>query len=136
MANKLLDNSNGDVGMRNEVREGMTQAFNNENAYKFFCGQVGLSSIGFGLHFKSWILFGVLFLVPVFAFMLAAKHKSFRVVALIFAIVYTAGWAIGGYLIGSLFSLSASIVIGIIGLLCGIGCNQGAFAYFKDSLQE
>ncbi|MDD4510258.1 MAG: hypothetical protein PHY23_05080 [Oscillospiraceae bacterium] len=118
--------------MKDTIRAGMTQAFVNEDIFKAFAGQVGLSAIGFGLQFKSWILFGVLFLAPIFVFMFATKHKILRIISLVFAGVYTVGWAVGGYLIGSLFSLSASIVLAIIGLLCGAGCNRGAIVYFKD----
>lgn len=119
--------------MKNDIRAGMTQAFISEGIFKAFCGQVGLSAIGFGLQFKSWILFGVLFLVPIFTFMFSARHKAFRIMALVFAVLYTAGWAYAGYLVGSLFGLSASIVLGIIGLLCGAGCNRGALTYYRDT---
>jgi hypothetical protein len=120
--------------MKNKFRQGALQALVSDEIFKAFAGQVGIIAIILGLQFKSWYLFGALFIAPCFIFMYHKKHKIFEIIALILCIAYTFCWAFVGYQIGSLFDISASIVLSIIGLLCGVGVNRGALQYYKDIL--
>lgn len=108
------------------VRKGMTQAkFNDENS-SIMIGEMMLISAVAGLAASSWWWFGGVFLGFVVA-------MSIRPLAKVLAFVLSLGWGIVGYGIGMVFdSQAASVVLGLLGFMCGIGMHMSALQWFQD----
>lgn len=109
-----------------DVRKGVTNAkFNEENSNILF-GEITILSIFLGVFFKSWWIFGLVFLGCIIAL-------RFERIALFMCIGFSIVWGVIGYGIGTLFdSIGASVVLGIIGLLSGLGANLRALEWVKD----
>lgn len=118
--NKTMEN------IENDVRKGITNAkFNEENSTILF-SQITLLSIGLGIYFKSWWVFGG----TILGFLIGLNIKP---LAVIICILLSVGWGLVGYGIGLLFeSNPASIVLAIIGLLSGLGTNFSGLQWVED----
>ena len=109
----------------NEVRKGVTNAkFNEDNSGILFLEVLIVSAV-IGFVLTSWIYFGLSIFVMMFCLL-------FRPLAVLLSLVISIGWGIIGYLIGTLFSHDASIVLGIIGLLSGLGMHMSAIQWTRD----
>ena len=94
----------------NDVRKGMTNAQFNEKQSGILMTEIFIIAVVCGLYFTSWWVFGGVLLV-----------------------LLSVGWGAVGYGIGSMFgSTGASIVLGVIGLLAGVGSHLGALQWAKD----
>jgi hypothetical protein len=108
------------------VRKGLTQAkFNDENS-GIMMAEMTLIAIAAGLVTSSWWWFGGVFL----GFIVAV---NIRPLANVLAFVLSLGWGILGYGIGMFFdSQAASVVLGVLGFLCGLGLHLSALQWFRD----
>ncbi|MEZ2660493.1 hypothetical protein [Aneurinibacillus aneurinilyticus] len=109
-----------------DVRKGITNAkFNEENSNILF-GEITLLSIFLGVFSRSWWVFGLVFLGCIIAL-------RFKRTALFMCIGFGITWGIIGYGIGMIIdSIGASVVLGVIGLLSGIGANIRALEWVND----
>lgn len=110
----------------NDVRRGVTNAkFNEENSNILF-SQITIVSIGLGIYYSSWWVFGG----AILGFIICLNIKTLSV---ILAILLSLGWALIGYFIGIFFeSNPASIVLAIIGFLSGLGANFSGLQWVED----
>ncbi|GED14887.1 hypothetical protein [Aneurinibacillus migulanus] len=110
-----------------DVRKGITNAkFNQENSNILF-GEIVFLAIFLGIWSSSWWVFGGIFLGCIIALL-------FKPLAFGLCICFGIAWGVIGYVIGAFFieNLGASVVLGIIGLLCGLGANLSALEWAKD----
>ncbi|ART82033.1 hypothetical protein CBP31_04850 [Oceanisphaera profunda] len=112
--------------MSDDVRKGITKAqFNEDNANILFA-EIGITAIAVGVYFQSWFWGGGVLL----ALMICLFIKQ---IAILLILVFSVGWAVAGYFIGGIFESSqASIVLAILGFLCGLGANISALEWTKD----
>ena len=114
-----------------EFRDRIIEANIIEDAIKYFSYQIAIVAIVLGLKFGSWIVFGVLYIAPLAIFILSSKLKLCRMLAIGLCALYIFLWGYIGFLIGSIFSISASIVLCLIFLIPGIAYNWCSFEYFN-----
>lgn len=117
--------------MKRTIRDAIIEAKLTDEMMNTFYGQIGIAAILGGLYLQSWIAFGVLLLVPLAIYLFSSKVKWCRIASIILSGIYALGWAITGFLIGWIFSISASIVLCIIFLLPGVAYNWCAINYFR-----
>ena len=118
--------------MKGTIRDAIIEAKLTDEMINTFIAQIGICAIIGGLYLKSWIAFGLLLLGPLAVFVLSKWYKPCRIAAIVLAVIYTVLWVLAGVLIGSMFSVSASIVLAIIFLLPGVGYNWCAINYFRQ----
>ncbi|WP_217511854.1 hypothetical protein [Vibrio metschnikovii] len=110
----------------NEVRKGVTNAKFNEEQSGILFGEMTIISIVIGLYAQSWWIFGITLAGLIIALFIP-------IIAIPLMVVLSIGWGIIGYGIGALFgSTGASVVIGIIGFVAGIGVHFSALQWAKD----
>ena len=110
----------------NDVRKGMTNAQFNEKQSGILMTEIFIIAVVCGLYFTSWWVFGGVLLGLIIGLFIPQ-------VAIPFIILLSVGWGAVGYGIGSMFgSTGASIVLGVIGLLAGVGSHLGALQWAKD----
>ena len=110
----------------NEVRKGMTNAKFNEEQSGILFGEIFIISSGLGLYTQSWWIFGTTFIGLIIALFIPA-------IAIPLMIILSIGWGIIGFGIGAIFgSTGASVVLGIIGLLAGLGVHFAALQWAND----
>lgn len=117
--------------MKKELKKGIIDAHLTEESIHTFVGQIGVCAIVAGLYFHSWIVFGASLLVPLCVFLFSSKIRWCQILSIVFSCIYALIWACVGFLIGSVFSLSASIVLMILFLFPGAGYNWMAIDYFR-----
>ena len=111
---------------RIDVRASITQAKFNEESVNTLFAEIAIAAIALGLLTKSWWIFGIAFV----GLILGLRFRKF---AVILCIIFSLCWGVAGYFVGALFSsLSASIVLAIIGLLAGLGGNFAAIEWVRD----
>ena len=113
-----------------EIRNRIIEANVIEEVIKYFTGQIAIVAIALGLIFSSWIVFGIVLLFPLAIFILSGRLKICKWLSLGLCLIYVVLWGYIGFLIGSMFSLSASIVLCLIFLIPGVACNWCMFNYF------
>ena len=107
-----------------DVRRGMAQYELNQTGANLLATQYLIVSIILGVYFRSWWVFGGVFLGAVI------MPKSLK---LIMAILMPIGAGVGVYLIADwLFSVGAGVVLGIITTLALIGANLSGLTYYED----
>jgi hypothetical protein len=123
--------SNSQPSVTAGVRAGIGQSKLTEDAWKVLLLEVILISIGLGLWQESWWVCGGSFLGLLFLGGIAASNKP---LAIFFAIGVGILWGLVGFGAGTLFDKSggASLILGIIGLLAGIGIHFNALQYIQD----
>lgn len=110
----------------NDVRKGMTNARFNEEQMGILSGEIAIIAIVAGIYTKSWLIFGATFVG-------LAAALAFPIVAIPLMVLLSIGWGVIGYSIGSLVgSKDASVVLGIIGLLAGLGVHMAAIKWVED----
>ena len=109
-----------------DVRKGVTNAVFNEEAFGKLAIQMFALSVFLGIYTESWFIFAFVLIGLIAVFVL------FRSLAFIIVVGFSLGWGYIGYLIGSLFGLEASIVLGILALLVGLGTNWAGLEYAED----
>ncbi|EER8911877.1 TPA: hypothetical protein ACNCEW_003490 [Escherichia coli] len=108
------------------VRKGVTNAKFNEEQSNILFIEIGILSILIGLMSKSWWAFGGSFLGLIFSLRI-------KFLAIPLMIVFSLVWGAIGYSIGALFeSTAASIVLGIIAFLSGLGTHLAAVQWAND----
>ncbi len=114
------------LGSPGPVRAGVVNARLNEQSANVVIGEFVLISVAIGLWAGSWLAGGGTLLALM---CLMAIPALSRVLAVLLGI----GWGAAGVAIGQFFgSTGASIVLGIIGLLGGIGGHLNAAQYVRD----
>ncbi len=109
----------------NDVRKGATNAkFNEDNSGILFI-EIVIISAAIGFVLTSWIYFGLSLFVLLFCLL-------FKPLAMIVSLALSICWGIIGYLIGTMFSHDASIVLGIIGFFAGLGLHASAIQWVRD----
>lgn len=112
--------------MSDDVRKGITNAQFNESNANILFAEIGIAAIAAGIYFQSWFWGGGVLLVLMISIFI-------KPIAILLVIVFSAGWAVGGYLLGGFFeSNQASIVLAIFGFICGLGTNISALEWAKD----
>ena len=109
-----------------DVRKGATQAEFNDTASTFLFGEIFIVSVGLGIAFTSWFVFGLalLGLIILVNFKSAAIYVCGLFSICWGALIFVIGDAIGG--------LGAGIVLGIIALIVSVGLHIGAMEYVED----
>ena len=118
--------------MKRTIRDAIMDARLTDEMINTFIGQIAICSILGGLYFESWIVFGLLLLCPLAVFVLSKWVKWCRIILIILGVIYACLWVVTGVLIGKIFSVSASIVLGIIFLIPGVTYNWCAINYFRE----
>lgn len=107
------------------VRSAVTKAkFNEQNSGILFF-EIAIISIAIGYIYKSWFFFGGSLL----GLIICTKIKP---LAVLLGFVLSLAWGIIGYFIGKYFSHDASIVLGVLAFLIGIGAHMSAFEWVSD----
>lgn len=108
-----------------DVRRGITQAkFNEEQATTFY-KEVLVLSIVAGVFLQSWFVF-----LGALIFLFVGIHVPVLGTMIIWGL--SLGWGIGGYALGSIFTEEASIVLGILAFIAGLGTHYSAREYSAD----
>lgn len=109
-----------------DVRKGFTNArFNEKNSNILFL-EILLIAVAAGVEFESWWVFGGTLLALSVALYI-------RAVAIPFMVILSVFWGLFGYSIGvAADSIAASVVLGIIAFLMGIGVHFSALQWAKD----
>ncbi len=111
-----------------DTRKGFTQANFNESNSSILYFEILIIAILSGLAFQSWWVFGGVILgLPIML--------GFRVLALVLCVLLSLVWGAIGFGIGAVIgggSMSASIVIGILGILAGLGTHLSALEWTED----
>ena len=111
---------------RIDIRASISQAKFNEEAMNTLGVEITIASIALGILTKSWWVFGIVFLG-------SAIGLRFKQFTLALCLIFSLCWGIIGYFIGTLFSsVSASIVLAIIGLVSGFCANSAAVDWIRD----
>ena len=118
--------------MKRTIRDAIIEARLTDEIIDTFIGQIAICSILCGLHFGSWVVFGLSLLCPLAIFLLSKWFKWCRIASIVLGGVYACLWVIIGVLLGKRFSISASIVLGIIFLIPGVTYNWCAINYFRE----
>ena len=116
--------------MKRIIKGAIIEAKLTEEMINTFIVQIGICSIVGGLFLHSWIVFGLLLLLPLAMFLLSKKYKWCRIISTILCVIYAIIWCVIGGLIGSIFSISACVVLAIIFLIPGVLYNWCALNYF------
>ena len=115
---------------RSDIRGSINRAKINEESINTIYGEIVIISVLTGIGTQSWLVFGALLLG-------LSIGLHFRVFAFVFCIFFTLCWGAIGYAAGTLFSsLSASIVLAIIGALSGFGTHMSALEYIDDQKES
>ena len=117
--------------MKRTVKDAIIEAKLTDEMMNTFFAQIGIIAIGGGLYLHSWIAFGLLLLGPLAIYLFSSKVNWCRIASIVLSCAYAIIWAITGFLIGWIFSVSASIVLCIIFLLPGVAYNWCAINYFS-----
>ena len=126
-----LESIDAEGYMKRTIRDAIMEARLTDEMINTFIGQIAICSILGGLYFGSWIVFGLLLLCPLAIFVLSKWFKWCRIASIILGGIYAFLWVIIGVLIGKIFSISASVVLGIIFLIPGMTYNWCAINYFR-----
>ncbi len=118
--------------MKRTLRDAIMEAKLTEEMINTFIAQIAICAVLGGFYLKSWIAFGLMLLVPLAIFVLSKKFRWCRIAAMVLGGVYAVLWCVVGVLFGAIFSVSASIVLGIILLLPGVTYNWCAINYFRE----
>lgn len=118
--------------MKRTIKDAIIEARLTDEMINTFIGQIAVCSILSGLYFRSWVVFGLLLLCPLAIFVLSKWFKWCRIASMILGGIYACLWVVAGVLIGCIFSVSASIVLGIIFLIPGVAYNWSAINYFRE----
>ena len=118
--------------MKRTIRDAIMEARLTDEMINTFSGQITLCSVLGGLYFKSWVVFGLLLLGPLAIFVLSKWFKWCRIASMILGGIYACLWVVAGVLIGCTFSISASIVLGVVFLIPGVLYNWCAINYFRE----
>ena len=111
---------------RSDIRGSISRAKINEESINTIYGEIVIIAVLAGIGTQSWLVFGALL-------MGLGIGIHFRVFAIVFCIFFTLCWGVIGYAVGTLFSsLSASIVLAVIGILAGFGTHMSALEYIDD----
>ncbi|MBR5779638.1 MAG: hypothetical protein IKY21_03315 [Clostridia bacterium] len=116
--------------MKRTIRDAIMDARLTDEMINTFIGQIGICSILGGIYFESWIVFGLLLLCPLAVFVFSKRFKWCRFASIILGVIYGCLWVVIGVLIGKIFSVSASVVLGIVFLIPGVAYNWCAINYF------
>ena len=117
--------------MRREVEAGILNAKLTSHSIRTFIIEIFLFAILFGFASKSWIVFGVLVLLPLIAYGTSGIVPFCRILIMIFGGMYSFGWGIAVGIIFSAFSVTAGIVMGVIVFLPVAYYNWCAINYFR-----
>lgn len=126
------------------TRKGFTQAKFNEDASNVIFGEIFIISAAIGFYFSSWYIFGGLIIGLIVCMLIP-------VINIIMGVVLSFLWAVMGAsmicffqdvnlgdptnflaFLGSVFSTSASQVVGALLFLSGIGLHLGAIEWTRD----
>jgi len=118
--------------MKRSIRDAIMDARLTDEMLNTFIGQIVICSILGGLYLKSWVVFGLMLLFPLIIFILSKRVKWCRIAAIVLGGFYACLWVVTGALIGKFFSISASIVLGIIFLIPGVMYNWCAINHFRE----
>ena len=116
--------------MKKTITDAIINAKLTNEMINTFIAQIAICSILGGWCLKSWIAFGILLLAPLTVYLFSGKVKWCRITAIIMSCIYVTGWSLAGFLLGSIFSIEASIVLCILFLFPGIAYNWCAINYF------
>lgn len=108
-----------------DVRRGITQAMYNQEQATTFYTEVFILSIVAGVFLQSWFVF-----LGALMFLFLSIHVPILGTMIIWGL--SIGWGIGGYALGSIFSDDASIVLGIMAFITGLGTHYSAKEYAAD----
>ena len=109
-----------------QVRKGITTANFNAQQSGILSTEIIIISIGVGLYAQSWLIFGFTFFALIGALFIPAIAGPFMITLSVL-------WGVIGYGIGAIFdSTGASIVLGAIGLLAGLGVHFSALQWTRD----
>ena len=112
--------------MTDDVRKGVSQAALNEKGYVSLGTQILAISIGLGIWFSSWWVFGGTFLGLLTLILI-------KPIAIILAFVMGIGAGVAAWhLMGILFSTSAQWVVGIIVGMAMTGWNMAGIQWAQD----
>jgi type II secretory pathway component PulF len=116
-----------DKALRKEIKQGVLDAKNEGNGAGLAIGEIIVISIGSGLYFSSWWLFGGL-LFGLLALLF------FKVTKIALLVLFTIAWIIAAWIVGQMFeSIGASVVLSIIALLISGGLHLQAFVELKPN---
>jgi hypothetical protein len=107
------------------VRKGVTQAAFNADYANVLIFEILVIAIAAGCWERSWWWFGGTFV----GLMIVVQ---IRPLAILLAILLSVGWAAIGYGLGMLFSPNASVVLGILALLSGLGAHLSGIQWAQD----
>ena len=108
-----------------DVRRGITQAKFNEEQADTFYKEVFILSIVAGVFLQSWFVF-----LGSLIFLFVGIHVPVLGTMIMWGL--SIGWGIGGYALGSVFNEEASIVLGILAFMAGLGTHYSAKEYSAD----
>ncbi|MGH8427422.1 MAG: zinc-ribbon domain-containing protein [Gammaproteobacteria bacterium] len=109
-----------------EVRRGTTKAAFNEKYFGMLVFEIFVIAAVVGWIYRSWWWFAgtVIGLIVVL---------QIKPLAIVLAVLLSAGWAAIGYVLGALFgSQSAEIVLALLGFLSGLGAHLAGIQWAKD----
>lgn len=109
-----------------DVRRGITNAKFNEENRGLLIGEIILISIVLGVWKQSWWVFGGVF----FGLLIALSIKP---LAAIICFTLSLLWGLIGVLIGGIIgSNAATVVLGLIGFMAGLGTHMSAIEWMED----
>jgi hypothetical protein len=108
-----------------DIRRGFTQANINQRDVNIFYGEVFIVSVIVGILLQSWLAFGMLWVILLVGI-------NIPLLGALINLVLSSVWGLVGYVIGSLFTPIAGIVLGFLLFVTAIGVHRSAREYSND----
>lgn len=108
-----------------DFRRAIVQSESNSRAVKTYYGEIFIISVILGLLFESWLLAGL-------SFFLLAVGINIPILSTLIILGMCIVWGFGGFLLGSILTPMAGVVLGIIFFLWSLAVHRSAREYTND----
>jgi hypothetical protein len=108
-----------------DVRRGIVQAEINKKDTNIYYAEILIASVLAGILLQSWLVFGIVFVI-------LAVGINIPIISTIIILMMCIVWGLGGFIIGSLFTPIAGIVIGGLFFIWSLSVHRSAREYTND----
>lgn len=108
-----------------DFRRAMAQSESNSRAVKTYYGEIFIISVILGLLSESWLVAGL-------SFFLLAVGINIPILSTLIILGMCIVWGFGGFLLGSILTPMAGVVLGIIFFLWSLAVHRSAREYTND----
>lgn len=108
-----------------DFRRAIVQSESNSRAVKTYYGEIFIISVILGILLESWLVFGLSFFV-------LAVGINIPILSTLIILGMCIVWGLGGFILGSILTPMAGVVLGIIFFLWSLAVHRSAREYTND----